>query len=80
MLPNQRTTIVCTMLLALGACKVSAGTSDPDASRPHVAPGGDEGGTPGDTLVDNAEAGGDEPKQAKGKVVDADFEVVDEEK
>lgn len=57
MLRTQRTTILCTMLLALGACKVSVSTSAPDASRPNVAPEGDEGVTPGDTLVDNGQTG-----------------------
>ena len=49
------------------------------AAAAQAAGGADPASTGSGPAPASGEAGSDEPKQAKGKVVDADFEVVDEE-
>ena len=50
------------------------------AAQAGSAPGPDAGPAPEAQSPDDESAGESEPRQAKGKVVDAEFEVVDEEK
>ncbi|MEM8954577.1 MAG: molecular chaperone DnaK [Verrucomicrobiota bacterium] len=59
------------------AAYASAGGGDMDAAAAAAAAAGAGGAAASDGAAEGA--GSEEPKEAKGKVVDADFEVVDEE-